>query len=131
MESGQQKPVLITWNPPSDHDPNVAVECNVKLMVRGDVSEVYNVMLRALVVTVEHSEKLAARIEAPPGALPKGGPHKGGVDAPDNKKAPSPKSTDVPDTDTATAEIKTEVAAGSTELLDQTWTSENADAEYE
>merc|ERR1712226_924397 len=53
MESGQQKAVLVTWSPPADHDPNVAMEANVKLMVRGDVSETYNIMLRAIVTTTE------------------------------------------------------------------------------
>ena len=62
MESGQQKPVVITWVPPADHDPNVAMETNIKLMVRGDVSETYNIMLRALITTTERlaSQEMAA-----------------------------------------------------------------------
>ena len=124
MESGQQKPVVITWNPPADHDPNVPVECNVKLMVRGDVSEAYNVMLRALVVTVEQSEELAALFEVPPPGPPPKGANKGGVDAPDNKKPPSPKAQDTPD---VSADTKAEAAPSGTEQSGGTVTATNAD----
>ena len=64
MESGQQKGVLVTWTPPADHDPNVAMETNIKLMVRGDVSETYNIMLRAIVTTAERSPQEVNENEA-------------------------------------------------------------------
>ena len=75
LEAGTQKPVTITWTPPAGYDvcfsmltpsfvcvvdcnvhvfalqPNIPMETSVNVTLRGDIVEVYRVMLKGFVVT--------------------------------------------------------------------------------
>ncbi|XP_064642380.1 cilia- and flagella-associated protein 74-like [Lineus longissimus] len=51
MEAGSKKPLVFTWTPPPGHDPNRLLEASILCTVKGDVTQQYKIMLRALVVS--------------------------------------------------------------------------------
>eukprot|EP00058_Branchiostoma_floridae_P005620 XP_002591108.1 hypothetical protein BRAFLDRAFT_288673 [Branchiostoma floridae] len=51
MEAGSSKKVVFTWTPPAGHDPSEPVEAAVQLVLKGDATERYKVLLRGLVVS--------------------------------------------------------------------------------
>ncbi|XP_078615785.1 cilia- and flagella-associated protein 74-like [Branchiostoma floridae x Branchiostoma japonicum] len=51
MEAGSSKKVVFTWTPPAGHDPSEPVEATVQLVLKGDATERYKVLLRGLVVS--------------------------------------------------------------------------------
>ncbi|CAH1239266.1 Hypp5775 [Branchiostoma lanceolatum] len=51
MEAGSSKKVVFTWAPPAGHDPSEPVEATVQLVLKGDATERYKVLLRGLVVS--------------------------------------------------------------------------------
>ncbi|KAK7093572.1 cilia- and flagella-associated protein 74-like [Littorina saxatilis] len=50
-EAGAKKAVTITWTPPQGHDPGKTVEETMLVTLKGDVTEQYQLMLRAMVVS--------------------------------------------------------------------------------
>ncbi|XP_071804990.1 cilia- and flagella-associated protein 74-like [Asterias amurensis] len=53
VEAGMTRPVVVTWTPPKGHNPNMVIEANIIMNLKGDVLERYNLLLRAQVVTEE------------------------------------------------------------------------------
>ncbi|XP_078697450.1 cilia- and flagella-associated protein 74-like [Branchiostoma floridae x Branchiostoma belcheri] len=51
MEAGSSRKVVFTWTPPAGHDPSEPVEATVQLVLKGDATERYKVLLRGLVVS--------------------------------------------------------------------------------
>ncbi|KAL8571941.1 hypothetical protein ACOMHN_026153 [Nucella lapillus] len=51
VEAGMKKPVTITWTPPAGYDPTKTVEETVLVTLKCDVTEQYQLMLRAMVVS--------------------------------------------------------------------------------
>ncbi|XP_076472381.1 cilia- and flagella-associated protein 74-like isoform X2 [Babylonia areolata] len=51
VEAGVKKPVTVTWTPPAGYDPTKTLEEVVMVTLKCDVSEQYQLMLRAMVVS--------------------------------------------------------------------------------
>ncbi|XP_046572911.1 LOW QUALITY PROTEIN: cilia- and flagella-associated protein 74-like [Haliotis rubra] len=51
IEAGTRKPITITWTPPSGYDPTVPTEGSVIITLKGDLTEQYKVIVRAMVIT--------------------------------------------------------------------------------
>ncbi|XP_071839784.1 cilia- and flagella-associated protein 74-like isoform X2 [Apostichopus japonicus] len=56
VDAGNTKKINITWSPPKGHNPNMPMETNVMLNVKGDVLERYDILLHALVITKEQGD---------------------------------------------------------------------------
>ncbi|KAH9495100.1 Cilia- and flagella-associated protein 74 [Bulinus truncatus] len=51
VEAGIKKPVVFTWTPPANHDPNVIIEETATLTLKCDGTEQITLMIQAMVVT--------------------------------------------------------------------------------
>ena len=51
VDIGQEKPILFRWTAPADYDPNSPISTSVQLILRGDYTETYKVLLYAHTVT--------------------------------------------------------------------------------
>ncbi|XP_048471141.1 cilia- and flagella-associated protein 74 [Rhincodon typus] len=56
VEAGTVKVVTVSWTPPSGHDPLQTISATVKMSIKGDITENYQIILTAVVH--EHKMKL-------------------------------------------------------------------------
>ncbi|XP_072333908.1 cilia- and flagella-associated protein 74 isoform X2 [Scyliorhinus torazame] len=51
VEAGTTKAVTVSWTPPSGHDPFQIISATVKMSIKGDITENYQIILTAMVVS--------------------------------------------------------------------------------
>ncbi|XP_078281238.1 cilia- and flagella-associated protein 74 isoform X2 [Rhinoraja longicauda] len=50
VEAGNTKTVSVTWTPPAGHDPLQTISAMVKMTIKGDITEYYQIILMAMVI---------------------------------------------------------------------------------
>uniref|UniRef100_UPI00398F0B5A cilia- and flagella-associated protein 74 isoform X2 n=1 Tax=Pristiophorus japonicus TaxID=55135 RepID=UPI00398F0B5A len=51
IEAGTTKPIAVSWTPPSGHDPHQVISATVKMSIKGDITENYQIVLTGMVVS--------------------------------------------------------------------------------